>query len=85
MGDLDADGAGIDIARPRPGAGTGMPGPVGLGHHLHDAPVLEHEVMGRDFRRRVAQALQRSLCSGHAGVVQDQHVEGVADPNAAIG
>ncbi len=85
MDDLDSDGAGIDVADPRPGRPPGMPSPLGLRHELHHAPVLEDEVMGRDLRLRVAQARERALGRRHAGVVQDQHVDPRADPRAAIG
>jgi hypothetical protein len=78
MSDLDADGAGVDVAHARPGSGARVPGPVGLRHHLHDASVLEHEVMGRDLGGRVAQALQRTLRRRHARVVQDQHVRALS-------
>ena len=76
MDDLDADRARIDVGDPGPGAAPGMPRPLGLRHQLGHAPVLEHEVMGRDFRGRVAQARERALRRRHAGIVQDQHVGG---------
>src|SRR6478609_1681263 len=45
--DLDADRTGIDVFLAGPGSDAGMPGALGFGDALHDAAVLEHDVVRR--------------------------------------
>ena len=51
-----------------------MPGAAAFLHHLDDAAVLEHEVMGRNFAAAGFEEFERRLGVRHAGVVQHDHV-----------
>ncbi len=51
-----------------------MPGALVLGHALHDATVLEHDVMCRDLAFWRTQPFQRGHAGLHAGVVQENDV-----------
>ena len=55
----------------RPRTFAGVPGAAGFRHELEYPPVFLDDVMRRDLRRRIAQALQRRRARRHAGVVQD--------------
>ena len=72
--DLDADRTGIDVFLAGPGRHAGMPGALGFGHALHDAAVLQHDVMGGNVGARRAQPRDRAFHVRHAGVVQHDHV-----------
>ena len=72
--DLDADRTGIDVFLAGPGRHAGMPGALGFRDALHDAAVLQHDVMRRYVGARGAQLRDRALDVGHAGVVQHDHV-----------
>ena len=83
--DLDADRTGVDVLLAGPGGDAGVPGALGLGHALHDAAVLQHDVVGGDLGAGGAKAGDRALDVGHAGVVQQDHVGRAAlVPLAAI-
>src|SRR4030081_224201 len=45
IGDLDADRTGIDVFLAGPGCYAGMPGALGFRDALHDAAVLQNDVM----------------------------------------
>ena len=72
--DLDADRTGVDVLFAAPGRHAGMPGALGLRHALHDAAVLQHDVMRGDVGARGAELRDRALHVRHAGVVQHDHV-----------
>ena len=72
--DLDADRAGIDVFLAGPAGNAGVPGALALGHALHDAAVLQHDVMRRDVSARGAELGDRAFHIRHAGVVQQDHV-----------
>ena len=46
----------------------------GFGNALHDAAVLQHDVMRRDVGAGRAELRDRALHVGHAGIVQHDHV-----------
>jgi hypothetical protein len=85
IGELDADGAGIDVGVAGPGGRAGVPGAALLRHERQDAAVRMDEIMRRHLARRVAQPGERLIVIGHAGVVQEQHVRRAALPRAVIG
>jgi hypothetical protein len=72
--DLDTDRTGIDVVLAGPGRDAGMPGAFGLRHALHDAAVLQDDIMRRDVGSRGGQLGDRALRVGHARVVQQDHV-----------
>jgi hypothetical protein len=72
--DLDADRARIDVGRAFPGRGPGMLGAARFGHELHDATVLENEIVARDLGRRIAEAGERFLGGFGAGVMKQQEI-----------
>ena len=49
IGDLDADGAGIDVALTGPAGGAGVPGAAILIDHLDDAAVLKDKIVSGDL------------------------------------
>ena len=71
---LDADRQRVDVALAAPRAAAGVPGAIGLPHHLGDPPVLVHEVVGRHFADRVAEPGFGRLAGLHAGVVKDDQL-----------
>ncbi len=72
--DLDSDRAGVDVFLAGPGRNAGMPGPLGLGHALHDPAVLQHDVVGGHLGSRRAETGDRALDVRHPRVVQQDHV-----------
>ena len=72
--DLDPDRTGIDVVLAGPGRHAGVPGALALGHALHDAAVLQHDVMGRYVGAGGAELRDRAFDIRHAGVVQHDHV-----------
>jgi len=78
IGDLDTDGAAVDIARARPTAGTGMPGTALFAHHTDDGALLIDEIMRRDFRNGIAKPRQRRRRTFHAGIMQQENIDGTA-------
>ena len=45
-------------------------------HQAEDRAIFLDDIVGRDLGGRVAQAIDGFLARAHAGVVQDQHVDG---------
>ena len=72
--DLDPDRAGIDVFLAGPERHAGVPGALALGHALHDAAVLQHDVMRRYVGAGGAKLGDRAFHIRHAGVVQQDHV-----------
>ncbi len=72
--DLDADRAGIDVLFAGPAGDAGMPGALALRHALHDAAILQHDVMCGDLGAGGAELGDGALDVGHAGVMQHDHV-----------
>ena len=69
------DGPPVDVGLPPPAGHPGMPGPFILGDQGMDGAVFVDHIVGADLGRRVAQALQRRLGTGHAGIMQHQHID----------
>jgi hypothetical protein len=84
IGDLDADGARVDVARPRPGGGSGMPSASRFGDKLDDVAVRQNHVMGGYLGCRRAKLPDRGLIVRHACIVQDDHVGRRAIPALAV-
>jgi hypothetical protein len=59
-----------------------MEGALGFRHALHDAAVLEHDIVRRHLAFERAQTLEGGLAVEHPGVVEEDHV-GLA-PVAAL-
>ena len=74
IGDLDADRAGIDVGFAGPGRRAGVPRAAAFLHRLHDAAVLEHEIMGRNFAAVLVSSASAAFERSHPGVVQENHV-----------
>src|SRR5262249_13936611 len=78
IGDLDADRARVDVLLALPGGNSCMPRAPRLRHALDNAAILPDEIMrgyeGVGIIPATAQALERSLRSFHAGVMQHDHV-----------
>src|SRR5579884_3934779 len=62
-----------------------MPCPRPFRHQPGNPAVLIDKVMAADFAGRIAQALARGFGGGHAGVMQHQHVDGLAVAAVVIG
>ena len=77
---LDADGAGIDVARAGPIGNARMPGAALFRHQRIDRAILVDHVMRRDFGGGIAHPRQRRFAAWHAGVMQHQHVDGRIAP-----
>ena len=83
---LDADRSGIDVGLAFPEAPPRMPGPAGFRHALQDAAILVDDIVGRDFRTRITQALQGFFAGRHAGVMEHDHIHrGSLRPLSVVG
>ena len=74
--DFDADRTGVDVGLSLPVATAGMPRAERFRHHLDDASVLMNDVVAGDLALRIAQPVLGTLPRFHAGVMQDNHVDG---------
>lgn len=76
--DFDADGSRVDVRLARPGRHAGVPGALVLRHALHDAAVLEHDVVRRDLALGRGQALERGVAGLHARIMKKKNIRRTA-------
>src|SRR4029077_15516832 len=82
---LDADRAGIEVSLAGPQALPGMPGALGLPHHLGAANIRGDEIGARALRPLLREPVERGVRGVHAGVVQHEHVyHAVVSPRLSV-
>src|SRR5690348_14344786 len=74
--DFDADGPRIDIAFAGPPGHARMPGAAFFGDVRENRAVLVHSVVGANLCFGIAQSLHCRRASGHAGVMEEQDIDG---------
>lgn len=85
IGDLDPDGAGIDVIAPLPGPRTRVPGPAILGDQGLGTAILMDQPMCADLGQGVAQPRARLGRVGHAGIVQHDQFGALTPAVAVVG
>jgi len=74
IGDFNPDRDIVHVSLAGPIAAAGVPGAARLRHELQQAAILQHEIMRRHFRDRVAKLPQGGLSGRQASVMQDDRV-----------
>jgi hypothetical protein len=84
--DLDPDRHRVEIAFALPTRATRVKGAAALRNETPNSTVFLDDVVSTDPCDRIAQPLQRSLGTRHAGIVEHQHVDaGGITPTVVIG
>src|SRR5258705_9453676 len=74
----DAVGSRVDVTLSGQIAKGGMPGAAGFNHQAMDPSILLDQIMAADLGRRIPQALERGIAVAHAGIMDQQDVDGLA-------